>query len=318
MEEFQQIAYDMLTDTEKQVLYLTISQGQSSWASTQFMKGMTHYKFLEIKQRAQRLFKLFADFYAIYPQLFNPKNYFNPRFKDYIYGVMVKRLPLDEAIEYAGDAAWQVRPIRYELISKEMDRLKFSSDTWDQDTFKLIVEFDRWNNFRILPKKFQAESAFNRRSTKKCKTYIKYLFRIPDYKIRFLIDKFWYFVKKQDTDNVAYVALVSDMFDKQGGYQVMPIKNTESNILEISKFYMYIFPTIDDATEFGVLVSNYFETAVANGPAGGIKFWSRYKSLTRRTINYKYINNLDLNYSTMDAAFGLKKTTKKKNGMDRR
>ena len=31
-----------------------------------------------------------------------------------------------------------------------MKRLKESEDEWDIDTLRLILEFDRWNNFRIL------------------------------------------------------------------------------------------------------------------------------------------------------------------------
>ena len=32
-----------------------------------------------------------------------------------------------------------------------MKYLKESEDNWDLDSMRLIFEFDRWNNFRILP-----------------------------------------------------------------------------------------------------------------------------------------------------------------------
>lgn len=48
-----------------------------------------------------------------------------------------------------------------------MKRLKESEDEWDKDTLRLILEFDRWNNFRILPRMLQQPSAFKRRSNKR-------------------------------------------------------------------------------------------------------------------------------------------------------
>lgn len=56
-----------------------------------------------------------------------------------------------------------------------MKRLKESEDPWDLDSMRLILEFDRWNNFRILPRMLQQPSAFKRRLNKKDKIYIKYL-----------------------------------------------------------------------------------------------------------------------------------------------
>lgn len=58
-----------------------------------------------------------------------------------------------------------------------MKRLKESEDPWDLDSMRLILEFDRWNNFRILPRMLQQPSAFKRRLNKKDKIYIKYLFK---------------------------------------------------------------------------------------------------------------------------------------------
>lgn len=301
----------MLTDKEKTVLFMSISQGKSSWESSQMLGDITHYKFLEIRQRAERLFKLFADFFAIHPQIFNPQTYIDYKFRDYIYGVMVRRLPKEEAINYAGDSAWLLHPVRKDTISKNLYRLKFSKDQWDQDTFKLLVEFDRWNNFRVLPREYQAESAFNRKISKRFKVYVKYLYRIPDYKIRAIINRFWYSVR--DPRKAYYTVVVSTMFPN--GYKVMPIR--KSDVIGVSKYYLYVFETIDDAIDYGVLVSTFFDIAVSNGPRGGLKFWKRYKELIQRTINSKYINNLDFNYTTLDAAYGLKKKNKcqkKKNG----
>lgn len=57
-----------------------------------------------------------------------------------------------------------------------------TKDPWDMDTIRLIREFDRWNQFRILPVMLQQPSAYKRRVNRKYKAYIKYLLhRMPEW-----------------------------------------------------------------------------------------------------------------------------------------
>lgn len=53
---------------------------------------------------------------------------------------------------------------------RNMKRLRESEDPWDQDTVKLIFEYDRWNNSRILPRMLQQPSAFKRRLNKRIRS----------------------------------------------------------------------------------------------------------------------------------------------------
>ena len=82
---------------------------------------------------------------------------------------------------YIGDSVHLLSKVTNRNIERNMKRLRESDDEWDKDTARIVFEFDRWNNFRILPKMLQQPSAFKRRANKKDKIYIKYLLnRIPE------------------------------------------------------------------------------------------------------------------------------------------
>lgn len=82
-------------------------------------------------------------------------------------GCLEKRLKRKEASLYTGDSAQLLPKVNTKNIERNMKRLKESEDEWDKDTLRLILEFDRWNNFRILPRMLQQPSAFKRRSNKR-------------------------------------------------------------------------------------------------------------------------------------------------------
>ena len=62
MNEIQNKAWNLLTEKEKQALTLGLGYAKSSWEVGEMM-GLSHYKFLELKERAERFFKLFEITY---------------------------------------------------------------------------------------------------------------------------------------------------------------------------------------------------------------------------------------------------------------
>ena len=62
MKEHQQKAWDMLTDLERNSLYLQMSQGQSSWEAGEIL-GVSHYKYLELRERSVKFFKMFSEYF---------------------------------------------------------------------------------------------------------------------------------------------------------------------------------------------------------------------------------------------------------------
>ena len=296
MEKYQEQAWDCLTKQEQDSLFLNQGQGLSTRRTGEIM-GMSHYKYLELKARAEKFFKMFSDYFYIHPSLIRPGAPLTEAFKDYLYGSILKRLSKDEAINYAGDSTWVLKQFNTKKITVNMERLKASEDKWDKDLYILIMEFDRWNSFRILPQLLQAPSAYKRRTNKKYKVYLKYLHRIPDYKIRYLLDVYW-----KQSGKVRYIALVSSIFEY--GYQLVPVGVTDKITAELTEMKIYIFENQLDAEDFGLQVSRYFEIGT---PRSGLKFWAHFDELIEKAINYKHINNMDFSVGTLDQAYKLKR-----------
>lgn len=299
MESYQEKAYNCLTEVEQNSLFLNLSQGLSTWQISEILK-LSHYKYLEVKARAEKFFKMFSDYFEKHESLVSPNAPLDTRFIDYLYGSMIHRLPKEEAVLHPGDSSWVLSPIRISAITKNIMRLKESDGEWDKDLYALIMEFDRWNNYRILPRILQAPSAFKRRTTRKDKVYLAYLHRIPEFKIRALVDMYW---RAGKPSHRYFASFVSDIFPD--GYAVVPIKKEKAIIKELTDTKIYIFENQLDADEFGLMAKQYF-IRTTNSKAG-LQFWKTYREIIARAINFREIKNMDFTCSNLDMAYGLKR-----------
>lgn len=320
MNSIQETAWSWLLPNEQNSLYLTLGTGKSSWEAGEMLK-ISHYKYLEIRERAEVFFKLFSNFLEKHPSIFRPDGPCQEDFKDYIEAVICDRKSRKEAAAKTGFSANLLSEVSNRKIEKNMKRLKDSDDPWDIDTLKLINEFDRWNNFRVLPKLLQQPSAYKRRLNKKDKIYIKYLLnedKMPTWLIQRIKERFYYKTKKETK---YYVALISKNLYKEG-YFILPVRMDDEVVKEMNRFYIYVFSDRDDADSFGFMVANYFiKTARVKL---GLKFWPEYRETVQRAINYNQINNLDFNVKTLDMAYqplhktkNSRKDKKSKRGMAR-
>ena len=309
MNKAQQTAWEWLSETEQRSLFLTLSHGKSSWEAGE-MLNISHYKYLEIKERSEVFFKLFTSFLERHEALFRPDGPCQEDFKDYMEAVICHRKTRKESALYSGYSANLLSEVSNKKIEVNMRRLKESDDEWDQETRALILEFDRWNNFRILPKKLQQPSAYKRRLNKKDKTYIRYLLnpsKMPEWLLERIKERF-YFKTKRD-DRRYWVALISKALSKEG-YFLLPIRRDEEVIKEMNKYYIYVFENKEDADSFGFKVANY-RTQTARVRLG-LKFWPEYREVVKQAINYGSINNLDFNVKTLDMAYQSLHPKKKK------
>lgn len=297
MEPYQERAWNCLTKQEQDSLFLNLSQGLSTRKAGEVLK-MTHYKYLELKARAEKFFRMFSDYYFLHPSLIRPGAPLTEAFRDYLIGCIEKRLPKEEALSFAGDSTWRLHDISNHKILKNMDKLKASENEWDKHLYTLILEFDRWNSQRILPQLLQAPSAYKRRVNKKYKIYLKYLQRIPDFKLEYITDKFW-----TQKHNPLFIGLVSDNVFPKWGYQVIPIENDPKVIAELTSMKIYVFKTRFDAEEFGISVSRYFAVGT---PREGLLFWKGFDNLLVKAVNYREITNIDFTVSNLDYAYNLK------------
>lgn len=112
-------AWNCLTKEEQQSLSLSISYGKSSWEVGEIM-GIVHYKYLELKERSERLFRLFHDFFELHDNIFKPVRCVDQRFVDYIEACIERRVTRKQASDPFGDAAMYVAPIKTQLDRKSV------------------------------------------------------------------------------------------------------------------------------------------------------------------------------------------------------
>lgn len=287
-------AWNCLTKEEQQSLSLTISYGKSSWEVGEIM-GITHYKYLELKERAERLFRLFHDFFSIRSNIFRPNSPLDQRFKDYVEGCVERRVTKKKYKETFGDSALYVTTLRTKFLVNKFTTLSQSEDLWDIDTYKLIQEFDRWNNWRILPRKLQQPSAYKRRNNRRDIFYLKYMCNISSERVQNLIDKYWW--KGKDK----YYVVVFDYERFDNGYQIVPINTKESTLSDMTRLFIYVFEDRDIADVYGYLVIEfqYGKKSAKKGQA----FWPNYRQNISQAINYKGVNNMDFYAEKLDFAY---------------
>ena len=307
MNEAQRKAWDCLKPQEQQSLFLQTSEGKSSWEAGGIMQ-LSHYKYIEVRERSEKFFRMFTDFFERRSAIFRPDCPCERNFQDFIEGVIEKRLPKKEARLFTGEAAQQLPAVNSKNVMRNMKRLKESEDPWDIDTRKLIFEFDRWNNFRILPMLLQQPSALKRRINKKDKIYIKYLLnRIPQFVLERVKERYYYKVKS--SIKKYWACLISrDLYTD--GYYLLPLRTDKEVIDEMSRLYMYVFEDREDADTFGFLVSKYGDKT--DGVTCGQKFWPEYRYVTKRALNYNNVNNIEFNVRQLDMAYNDHKSKKLK------
>ena len=312
MNEAQQKAWSCLTKVEQQSLFLHTSEGKSSWEAGSMM-NISHYKYIEIRERSEKFFRMFADFFEKHNSIFRPDCPCERNFQDFIEGVIEHRLKKRDAVVYTGDSTQQITKVNRKNLIRNMKYLKESEDNWDLDSMRLIFEFDRWNNFRILPRLMQAPSAYKRRANEKQKIYIKYLReKFPKWAHKKLIERFKCKITHNSTQPRYWIALVSRELYQDTGYKVFPVKPSEEVITEMSRFFLYVFKDKDDADTFGFMVDKYIDKT-STIPSGQ-KFWTEFRNVLEEAVNFSQVNNIDFNMKTLDMAYNPRPKKKKSKG----
>ena len=314
MNAAQSKAWNCLREDERQSLFLQISNGKSAWEAGTIM-NRSHYKYLEIRERSQKFFKMFTEFFELHESIFRPDAPYNRVFMDYIEGCIEKRLSRKQASAYSGDSTQMFSKVRTKMLEYNLGVLRDSEDPWDKDTLTLIIEFDRWNNFRILPRIMQAPSAYKRRSNNKQKIYIQYLReKFPEWAHKKLIERFRYKITPNAKSRY-WVALISRSKYPDKGYYVFPVKPSEEVVREMSRFFIYLFKDKEDADTFGFMVDQYIDKT--SSIPSGQKFWTEFRDILEEAVNFSQVNNVDFNMKTLDMAYNTHIKKKVKNKRDK-
>ena len=285
-------AFDILTPEEKAALSLSINHSKSTWEAGEIL-SKAHYKYLEIHARAKHFFKIFTEYFKLTGDRIIPENSeISWDFREFIECTLIERMGYRETLKVIGKQSplgHRVARVRDEKIFEYMEWLRIHPSKNHRALHDLIKEFDRWNNFRILPESLQEPSAFKRRNKTRLLKHLKNIYNLDS----FLIDKLLKSKRFKPNKNskTIYLPIASDLEDK--GYGIIHINSSEAVLDYISnELNLYVFDNLEDADDYGHLVESYMSAKGSRTCKLGQKFWPKFRVIIEKAYNYNQVNNI--------------------------
>lgn len=294
MAEIQGDAWNILNDDERTALSLSLSFNKSTWESGEIM-SKAHFKYLEIQKRAKKFLEIFTNHFLRYHNLFPSDLHISFAFKEYLTLTIIERKNISQATKLMEDQGYLIASRRNKLIIRDINKLRDNNHSPAQDLYNLIMDFDRWNNFRILPLEIQEPSAFKRRNKARNIKHIRNITSLPQYSVLTLISTYQYSGKKAEV----YLPVISDYL--QGGLKVIAIRNKPVIIKEVTDIGFFVFDDRAKASDFAGLVYDYFLNSVRNCKTGQ-RFWPEFRVLMAQAINHKELEHIHKSRTYLDSA----------------
>lgn len=279
--EFNKKAWSLLTEDERMALNLQHGHNKSSWQAGEILEK-AHYKYLEIKYRAEALFKMFTTHYNIYDNLV-PELNIAPEVRLYLELTIEKRVS-------ARDAQITTFKTHPGLNKSNLDKSLIDfiekgdkSRNLEYENFvSLVKEFDRWNNARILPVAVQEPSAYKRRNKNVYKKQIKLILSLPDLSIDIL--------KK-----TCFSKRPTGLFVVLSDNSVITVFNVRKALYDkLTSFGFYIFENKEFAYKHGKLLEKYVSIEKRTCK-DGLNFWPEYRENMKKAKNYEIVNRIKPN-----------------------
>lgn len=281
---FSQKAYNILKEEEKLALNLQLVGGKSSWDAGQIIRK-SHYKYLEIKARAQKFLELFTIHYNTFGSLVPDGIRLNPSLQTYFEKVIEDRMKISEAVAYVENKSFIASSIRNRSIITEMEKLKSINSASSIALYELILNFDKFNNFRILPKELQEPSAFKRRNKNVHKKHIQTMLRIGEQEADYIEAQF----STDRAKKVLYTYLITDVEIQL--YKIITVKDTKDVRKQITEKGLYLFKNQTKVSEFCRLIVDFYSKDNKHC-TDGQRFWPMYRDFVKYAINYREMNNM--------------------------
>jgi len=283
-------AWNLLTKDEQTALVFTNNFGKSTWEAGEMMKK-SHYKFLEIKTRAQMLFETFNAHFEKYDGELFPESLELPMsFKLYLQLTILSRKKPNEAVKIMDIPSWKRRNSKESAILEVMEELSKSKSEDKQDLWRLILDYDRINKFRILPLSIQEKSIYKRRNKTRYRKYLTLYTRLPHFSVMMLIDKY-----HSNNDKVEKYFLPVISKELPNHYSIIEVKKTERekgrHFDEVKSLGLFIYDNAREAIKFAELLSTYFYVLEKN-PKTGQQFWPKARTLMEAAINFNEIDHI--------------------------
>lgn len=279
-----QKAWAILTQDEKTVLELQHIHDKSTWDGGEILKK-AHYKYLEIKARGEKFLKMFSLHFTGFEHLKPPEVELNPLVEKYFEYTIVKRLRISTACRNINNEEFKNREFRETLIRRDMIRLKRSENALDRHFYNIIMDFDRYNNYRIMPEDIQEPSAFKRRIKNWHKKILATSTNLAPIALQELRP-----LKYRGAQELMYVALIESV-NKQL-WEIVPMKRCEGSLRVVTHYKIYAFADEYKARNLADLMIDYFSKGTRHC-SEGLRFWPSYRELIKGAINYADVNHID-------------------------
>lgn len=281
-------AWDLLKEDERTSISLSLGHNKSSWEAGEIM-SKAHYKYLEIQARAEKFLKMFTQHFIEYTTLI-PSNVKVPlHLMEYLNCTIEKRMSIKDTINYLDDGRYKVTSARDRLLEETLKDLMANPNKAYRDLTALILEFDRWNNFRILPRPMQEPSAFKRRNKSRELKHLKNLQDLPDFSIFKLVERYEYTGNKR----AIYAPLLTTVYGDF--YYILKIEHKANYVNQLSRLGLFVFLTSNDAEEFAELICDYTSRKKNhrdNKVMTGQRFWPKFRVQMKKSINQDILNNI--------------------------
>lgn len=287
-------AWDILNDDEKTAISLSLGHSKSTWEAGEIM-SKAHFKYLEIQKRARKFLEMFTIHFEKYNGLFPEDLYFSFAFKEYLILTILERKNISQSIKQMEDPSYNIASKRNKAITYEIKKIREINTESAHDFYNLIMDFDRWNNFRILPIELQEPSAFKRRNKARNVKHLKNITSLPQFSILKIIERYSYSGKYRKV----YFTIISDYFGDD--YKVIPMRDRVVLIREISGIGLFVFSSRAKADKFGKLIAGYFLNSVKNCKTGQ-RFWPEFRVIVKDSLNYKGLENIHKSRTYLDNA----------------
>lgn len=286
-------AWEMLDKSEQTALSLQYGFSKSSWEAGQMM-ARSHYKYLEIKYRAEKFFEMYANHIEIFGEVV--PDYVNCPRDIYLYLKLCleKRMKPAFAINEL-EKATEKRILKSDLnkrLEETIKKWQNSSQAIEATMVNFIKDFDRWNNFRILPRTCQEPSAFKRRIKNAYKRHIRILNSIPKISIEKIRELFE--VKK--AKKTLWLPLIIDKAP-----WVIKIDHKPKTIEALNEISFYIFDDKKLADIYIDAIADYCFKEEKDCK-DGLEFWPLYREIIKKSINYQQIQQITPSRKYLDMA----------------
>lgn len=286
MSKIQKRALAILTTDERSAVTLQHVHKKSSWEAGE-MLSKSHYKYLEIKYRAEQYLKIFSQHFALYDELIPDFVGLSDEVKEYLEYTIEERMRVKEASLKVGGPIMTDTTSRENHLIEQITALRESKDTHKQNVYSLIMEFDRYNNFRIMPRAIQEPSAFKRRNSTRYKKHLKIATSIPLYSLKRLRELFE--IKRKELTEEGFLVLLNRDYIEDCG--IIRVNAKKDNLQIMTNLSLYVFQAKADAQEFAEKVIGYISQETKD-PKEGLKFWPSFRNLIKKAINHDKINNI--------------------------